>query len=147
MEEPDTSTGEPATSTGLDPRVGGLLAYLIPPITGLVLLLLEKRNEVVRWHAAQSVVLGIVGFVLVVVCYVVFVALVMGTAFAGAYGGHEPAAFLFLLAPLLWAGLLLTGLAVWVVCLIKGASGEPWRFPLVADLAGQLVRWPGAGQT
>ena len=46
-------------TTGMDPRLAGLLSYLVPPITGIIFYLIEKRNAVVRWHAAQSIVFGV----------------------------------------------------------------------------------------
>ena len=45
-------------SSGMDPKLAGLLAYLIPPITGIIFFIIEKTNRVVRWHAAQSIVFG-----------------------------------------------------------------------------------------
>lgn len=141
MEQERSTSGESRSSTGLDPGLGGLLAYLVPPISGLVLVLLEKRDEVIRWHAAQSIVFGIGLFVIGVVCQAGFIALVMLTAFAAEVGGYEPVGFF--LFPLLWAGYLLVGVALWVVCLVKGASGGAWRFPGVADLAERVVPMPG----
>ncbi|MEJ2153037.1 MAG: hypothetical protein P8Y29_08835 [Gemmatimonadota bacterium] len=41
---------QPSSSetTGLDPKLGGLLSYIVPPITGIVLFLMEKEDEVIR---------------------------------------------------------------------------------------------------
>ena len=44
------------TSTGLDPKLAGLLCYILGIITGLIFFLIEKSNDVVRFHAAQSIV-------------------------------------------------------------------------------------------
>ncbi|MGH7565468.1 MAG: DUF4870 domain-containing protein, partial [Gemmatimonadota bacterium] len=44
------------TSTGLDPKLAGLLCYILGLITGLIFFLIEKSNDVVRFHAAQSIV-------------------------------------------------------------------------------------------
>ena len=51
-------------SSGMDPKLAGLLAYLVPPITGIVFFLIEKSNQVVRWHAAQSIVFGVAWIVI-----------------------------------------------------------------------------------
>lgn len=145
MERERPTSGESRSSTGLDPGLGGLLAYLVPPISGLVLVLLEKRDEVIRWHSAQAIIFGIGWFVIGVVCQAAFIALVMLTAFAEEVGGYEPVGIFFV--PILWAGYLLIGVALWVVCLVKGASGEAWRFPGVADLAERIVPMPGREET
>src|SRR5262245_25201815 len=44
------------SSTGLDPRVAATLAYLAWWLTGLLFLVLERRNTYVRFHAVQSLV-------------------------------------------------------------------------------------------
>ena len=43
------------SSTGLDPKLAGLLCYILGIITGLIFFLIEKSNDVVRFHAAQSI--------------------------------------------------------------------------------------------
>ena len=51
--------------TGLDPRVASVLAYSVWWVTGLVFLALERDDDRVRFHAAQSmVVFGAVSLVL-----------------------------------------------------------------------------------
>ena len=47
-------SGHPS-STGLDPNVAAALAYLAGPFSGLLLLLVEKHNAYVRFHAMQSI--------------------------------------------------------------------------------------------
>ena len=56
MTNPHSTT---ATSTGLGPTVAGAIAYLLGPITGGILLFLEKDNRFVRYHAAQSITVGL----------------------------------------------------------------------------------------
>ncbi|MGG1634350.1 DUF4870 domain-containing protein [Paenibacillus sp. NRS-1760] len=51
--QPDSS------STGLDPKVAGLLCYLAGFITGIIFLVLEKKSRFVRLHAVQSIVLSV----------------------------------------------------------------------------------------
>ncbi len=47
-------------TTGLAPNIAALLSYLVPvpPITGVILLLLEKEDGFVRFHAMQAVIFG-----------------------------------------------------------------------------------------
>lgn len=53
-----------STSLGLAPNVAGALAYILGPVSGVAFLLLERENRFVRFHAAQSVAVGILMIVL-----------------------------------------------------------------------------------
>ena len=44
------------TSTGLKPNVAGLLCYLGAWITGIIFLILEQKNNFVKFHALQSII-------------------------------------------------------------------------------------------
>lgn len=50
-------TSQP-TALGVGENVVGALAYLLGWVTGIVLLLIEKENEFVRFHALQSVIVS-----------------------------------------------------------------------------------------
>lgn len=119
---------QPAASSGMDPKLAGLLAYLIPPITGIVFLLIEKKNRVVRWHAAQSIVFGVVWIVL----WVVF------TILSTVVGTLVPIIG-WMISLVVWLVLALGGFVLWVICLIKGYSGEMWRMPVLAPYADKVV--------
>ena len=58
-EEPIDSN---STSTGLAPNVGAGLACLLTFITGLIFLLLEKKNDFIRYWASQALVVGVAWF-------------------------------------------------------------------------------------
>ena len=45
------------TSTGLAENVAGLLCYVLGWVSGLVFILIEQENKVVRFHAMQSIVI------------------------------------------------------------------------------------------
>lgn len=126
--DPQPVGGPPAGSSGMDPKLAGLLAYIIPPITGIVFLLIEKSNSVVRWHAAQSIVFGVVWIVL----WVVFTILstILGTVIP---------IIGWVISLVVWLVLALGGFVLWVVCLIKGYSGEKWRMPVLAAYADKVV--------
>lgn len=42
--------------TGLEPNIAGLLCYVLGWVSGLVFLLLEKKDKFVRFHAIQSII-------------------------------------------------------------------------------------------
>jgi uncharacterized membrane protein len=120
-------------SSGMDPKLAGLLAYLIPPITGIIFFLIEKSNRVVRWHAAQSIVFGVAWIILWVLLTVLSMMLSAVIPIIGTIIG-------FLVTFVVWIG----GVILWIVCLIKGYSGTMWRMPLIAPWADKVM---GSGGT
>lgn len=118
-----------AQSSGMDPKLAGLLAYVIPPLTGIVFILIEKTNQVVRWHAAQSIVFGIAWIVLWVVFSVVSMVFSTVVPLIG-----------MIVSLVIWLVIFVGGFVLWVICLIKGYSGKVWRMPLLAQFADKIVK-------
>lgn len=102
------------------------LAYLAGPFSGVLVLLAERTNSDVRFHAWQSV-LGLGGLGLIVV---VLMALAFGSVLVSA------AAFRGLLV----AGWLAWGLWIvcWAVCLIKAFTRRRWKLPIAGAYAERL---------
>ncbi len=115
------------TSTGLDPKLAGLLCYILGIITGLIFFLIEKSNDVVRFHAAQSIVFS--GSVIVLWIVLMILGLIL-TSISWTLGNLYG-----LLTLLVWLGLFV----VWVVLLIKGYSGTKWKLPVLGDLAERMA--------
>lgn len=116
----------PGTS-GLSPRTGAVLAYLAWWVTGALMLLVERRDATIRFHAAQALVgLGAIWLAGVVAAGAAFLLLLFSSS-----------AFSVLLwvAGVIWCG----GVVVWAMCLYKAARGEPWRMPGAARLADRIV--------
>jgi uncharacterized membrane protein len=120
---PPSSSSRGSSTTGLDPNVASALAYLAGPLSGLLVLVAERTNADVRFHAWQSIVglgaLWAIGFLLYVLA---FTAL-----FVSATGFRV----LLWLAVLVWAGWIV----LWVMCLLKALRGERWKLPLAGDYA------------
>jgi uncharacterized membrane protein len=123
-------------SSGMDPKLAGLLAYLVPPITGIIFFLIEKTNQVVRWHAAQSIVFGIAWIVLWIAFTVLSMVLTAILPIIGTIIGF-----------LIWIVVFLGGVVLWIVCLIKGYSGQVWRMPIIAPYADRLMGSGGSATT
>ena len=47
----------------LEPNVEAALSYLIPPLTGIPVFIMEKENKFVCFHAFQSILFGILIFI------------------------------------------------------------------------------------
>lgn len=107
------------TSTGLDPRLAGVLAYLFWIIGGILFLATEKQNSVVRFHAAQSVVVAIAEIV-------VWIALTILSIIVP---------FLGLLFIIVWLGVFV----LWLLLMWKAWQLERWKLPILGDYAEKLA--------
>ena len=52
---------------GLGGDIAALLCYLFPPIAGLIFFFTEKENEYVRFAAMQSIIIGVIGYIISIV--------------------------------------------------------------------------------
>lgn len=103
---------EKKTELGLDENIESLLAYSLGFITGIVFFLLEKKSELVRFHAMQSIL-----------C---FVSIFIMSLFFGMIP------FLgFLLGMLLSLGSVI----LWLVLMVKAYQGERFVLPVVGEIA------------
>lgn len=104
------------TSVGVPENVAGLLCYVLGWISGFIIILLEKENRFVRFHALQSIV--------------VFGALsVLGSVFSWIpfIGGF--------FAWIIWV----VALILWVVLMVKAAQGVIYKVPWAGDIAEKWV--------
>ncbi len=104
------------TSMGIDKNVASGLCYVLGWLSGLVILLVEKEDKEVRFHAMQSIIVfgGLNALDIVLSISLVGIPLI----------------------PLL--GLI--AIVLWIFLMIKGFQGEQYRLPIVGDLA---ERWLG----
>lgn len=102
--------GTRKTSFGLDERFEGLLAYSLGWVSGLLMILFERKSRFVRFHALQSLTAFLLLFCL------------MSVPFFGP-----------LLTP------FLTGFTVllWVVLMYQAYHGKAFRLPLVGEFAAK----------
>lgn len=113
------------SSTGLDPKVANLLAYLFGWLGGLIIWLLEKENRFVKWNALQALILGIVE----VVCILV-ISFILGLI---PYIGW----FFFS-----WIGWVLAGVC-WIfaiIAIVMGFQGKTFRIPGVSSLTDKYFK-------
>ena len=104
-----------ASSTGLQANIAGLLCYLGAWVTGIVFLIIEKKSQFVRFHAAQSlIVFGVLGILEII--------------FSRLW-------FLWFISALL--GVL--GFVLWVVLMYKAYQGETYKLPIVGDIASGIA--------
>lgn len=107
------------SSTGLDPTLAAALAYLLGPISGIALLVVEKSSLYVRFHAMQSTITFVALPVIMTVARIVPLV-----------GG-------------LVRGLVSLAMVVlWVLLMVKAFQGERFKLPWVGDLAEERTQLP-----
>ena len=109
------------TSVKIEPNVAGLLCYLGGWITGLIFFILEQKNNWIRYHAAQSIlVFGTVmvaGIILRLIPYI-------GVPFSGI--------------------VYFIGFVLWIVLMVKAYNGERYKLAIAGDIAERMVSSSGA---
>ena len=119
---PPPAGGPGRTSTGLDPKLSGVLAYLFWIVGGILFLVTEKENQLVRFHAAQSVVFSAVGIVVWIVLTVLTNIPVLGLLF-------------WIVSIVFW----LLMLVVWLFLMYKAYQLERYKLPVLGDYAEKLA--------
>jgi len=125
MENP--SAGK--TALGLDINVGSLLCYLpicaVSLIYSIIVIVTDKTNKSVRFHAFQSLLLTgvyIVGIFAVMIVGAVLIGITGSSALAG-------------LITLLYAVVVLAFLALMVMGMVKAYGGGTFKLPIIGDMA------------
>lgn len=128
-EKKKTPSGNSST-TSLKPNTASLLCYAGFWVTGIIFLIIEKKNKLVRYHAMQSLVtFGILNIIWGIASSVGG----MGWGVWGlAWGFFNPVAIaafvVFLVAFILWW-------VLWAVAMYKAYHGTPFRYGAFSDLA------------
>ena len=94
----------------------GAAAYLLGPVTGIVLLLVEKKNEYIRFHAMQSTV-----FFGAILLFNIALGIVpiLGWIIA------------LILSPLI----SIISIIFWLLLMWKAYNGERYKLPYFGDLS------------
>ncbi|MFC2008461.1 DUF4870 domain-containing protein [Chloroflexota bacterium] len=117
-----------SSATGLKTNVASTLAYLGVWISGIVFVVLETKDRVVRFHAMQSIIL-FAGL------HLLLLAMAVLRAFFGAAvwsGSMMPLELTFLVLQNL---LVAFSIALWILLMVKAYQEERLVLPLVGELA------------
>src|SRR5690242_13879796 len=100
------------SSTGLDPRLVGLLCYLGAFVTGLLFLVLEKQSRFVKFHAMQSVLVSVAMILInIVLGFIPFIGWFLGIFFVP---------FCFVL---------------WIAVMLLALQGRWFKLPVIGEFA------------
>jgi len=138
VDESGDVSGE-TQGSGLEPNLAGALSYLLGIITGVVFFAVDKENDFVRFHAAQSIVLSVA-----VIVVNIFLSVVTGILTAIAFAGAGAGAFgmfgiVSLLFNLVWGVFGLAVFLVWLYMMFTAYQGDRTRLPLLAGFADRLA--------
>lgn len=100
------------------------LSYLLGFITGVIILLVEKDDKFIRFHAMQATLIFGGLFVLNIILDVVV----------------KPIDFLGFVSTIVGTGITLVAVVVWVVSMIKAYQGQVFKWPIVGKIAEEKVR-------
>ena len=111
---------------GLDERVVAALSYLFGPISGIIVLVLERENKFVKFHALQSMLwfllLWAIWLVLGFVLSIPIIGVILG----------------FAMWPIRWIGRLIYILTK--LCLMFTAyKGSNLKIPIIGDAAWNQI--------
>ena len=123
---------------GMEAHIAAGLSYIW--IVGLIFYFVEKSNRFVRFHAAQSILLGAAGIVLYIVDF--FILGAIDTALFAANGSSSfglAGACIFTCIPSI-LGLVLFAFFIWG--LIAGFTGQYVKFPIIGDIAERMAGGP-----
>ena len=116
----------PSAGSGLAPNIAAALASFFLLIGGIVFILIEKKNQFVRFYAMQSIFLG-----------GLYIALSIGLTIVYLMLHGIP-----LIGTLIWLVGLLIRIALfvaWVMTVIKAYQNKEWEIPYLGSLARQQL--------
>ena len=125
---PPSQPVTPLAMPGLDENVASALAYLIPVLSGVLLLFIEpyNRNKTVRFHALQAIFFWIG----------VFIAdAIVDTIFGGILGGANSYELFRLIATLFRLAVLI----LWLALMFRAYNKQRWMLPVVGEMAQKFV--------
>src|SRR4030043_1643799 len=113
------------SSTGDEPKIAVLIAYLFGWIGGLIIWLIEKENKFVKWNALQALILGITEVVCILVISVILGFIPFIGWFFFRWIGYVLASVLWVLA---------------IVAIVMGFQGKTFRIPVIASLTDKYLK-------
>ena len=131
MSNPEASA---KSALGLDGNITALLCYLIG-IIGLILAFIEKDNKFVRFHAWQSLLLGVGATVIAIILAIVLA--ILGAIVAAVAQDMVPLIGVLFGLVFTVFGLAVFAAAVWAA--IQGFQGNIFKLPIIGNFAEKMA--------
>jgi uncharacterized membrane protein len=127
MSDRNSKNDPSTTSFGMAPNVEAFFACMMPVMSGLAFLAMEKKSAFVRFHAMQSLVFG------------VGVLFGYGLLYGLVWAAANVSASLAPVALLLWVVFIFMWLSLWIVQLVAAFTGKEWEMPWFGKLSRRLL--------
>ena len=109
--------GRSRSGTGLEPHLAATLAYVLGAISGIAVLVIEKQDRFVRFHAMQSTItflsVAVLHFILIgvpIIGWALYLPFIVGVAL------------------------------LWVLLMYNAFNGKMYKLPYIGDFAEQQTR-------
>ena len=132
-------TGKSALG-GIDGNIAAALSYPIG-IIAIILLIIEKENRFVKFHALQSILLHVAALILMIALWVISAVVFVGGIAAsaatntGAIGGLAS-----MLLGLIWFVFVILYLLGLIISAVKAYQGSMFKLPIIGNMA---AKWSG----
>jgi uncharacterized membrane protein len=117
------------TALGLDANVGAMLCYLpicgISLIYSIIVLVTDKTNKTVRFHAFQSLLLT-GAYIVAIIGVMIIAGVLIGVTGSGAIAS---------LISLVYGLVVLAFIGLMIFGCIKAYQGQSFKLPVVGDMA------------
>lgn len=107
----DATRKEKTDVGGLSPEMASVLAYLLAPLSSIIVFVMEKEDEFTRFHAMQSLIFGVISWVIITITSAFLIGVLL-----------IPIYYLFIL-----------------FLAYKAYSGEEWEIPGIGSFARDQI--------
>lgn len=129
--QPDSAQEtQPETEIGLDENIATALSYVLGFVTGIIFFFIESKNDHVRFHAAQSVVVFGGIFIISIALSFLQAAFAFGNA-AGFLIGSIFGLLSFVVS--------IVAFVLWVYLIVRSYQGKDPHVPGAAGIAQDFV--------
>jgi uncharacterized membrane protein len=128
------------SGVGLEPNIAAALSYIW--IVGLIFFFLEKENSFIRFHAMQSVLMGVlwtVTIILLLIVNVIIVVILGVAATAAGDAGGIISSLVGLISVLVWLIVPLAYVALLIFAALKAYQGQKFKLPVIGNMAEKIV--------
>ena len=128
--EAEKQAAERGSTTKLPPNKAGLLCYVGFWVTGIIFLIIERKNKLVRFHAMQSlVVFGILNIIWGVANTIRGATLAYWGGFYPGYWGYWIVSPIAIAATVVWVVFFTFWWILWAVLMYRTYHGRLYKIP------------------
>lgn len=116
-----------STRSGFQPNIAAVLSYVLTVATGAIMLIIERENKFVRFHALQSILFGFVWMTLWILTDIELTRF-WPNPIVG-----------WIINDVVYFLVVLGGFVVWLVLLYKAHGGKRFKLPIIGKIAERIA--------